>query len=256
MSLTGEIAFDGLDIWGLIIQIILLVVMATGVSYILTLYFAKNIFQKILEHNLELSKYNKHLAHELKTPISIIYGNLEILEHEYIPEKIHDSQVRLKEMICIIDGLLNYSESLKISEKKYINLENFIRKNINFYNSSKIRIHNKEFNMSVYTDEILFSRIISNIIENAQKYSLDTSLDIYISQTDLRFENPIAQTLSEKELLKLSESAYGKSFEEKRGHQIGLPMIAEISKALWYKLEISSEDNKFIVAIVLKQEEK
>lgn len=206
--------------------------MATGVSYILTLYFAKNIFQKILEHNLELSKYNKHLAHELKTPISIIYGNLEILEHEYIPEKIHDSQVRLKEMICIIDGLLNYSESLKISEKKYINLENFIRKNINFYNSSKIRIHNKEFNMSVYTDEILFSRIISNIIENAQKYSLDTSLDIYISQTDLRFENPIAQTLSEKELLKLSESAYGKSFEEKRGHQIGLPMIAEIAKSL------------------------
>lgn len=147
----------------------------------------------------------------------MIYGNLEILKHEYIPEKIENSQIHLKEMIRIIDGLLNYSETLKITEKRDINLENFLKKNISFLRSKiDIRIHNSEFNMSLYTDEMMLSRIISNLLENAAKYSSDASLDIYISQQELRFENPIANTLTKNEIQSLQENSYGKSFEEKR----------------------------------------
>jgi hypothetical protein len=79
-------------------------------------------------------------------------------------------------MINIIDVLLSFSESLNISERENINIENFLKSYINTYFSTqkqKIFIENKEFNLSVETNQILFRRVIRNLIENALKYSLD-----------------------------------------------------------------------------------
>lgn len=214
-------------------------------------YLSGKIFWEIENNNTRLSKYNRYLAHELKTPISVIHGNLEILKHEIIPEKIQSSQEELQRMIRIVDWLLNYAESLKINEKWDINLENAIKKYVKISQWEKnIRIHNKEFNLSIHTDEVLFSRIIKNLIENALKYSSDWNLDIYLSKKKLRFENKILETLSSKDIKCLFESSYGKSFEEKKGHQIGLPMIQEIAKLLGYSLIISSENKKFIVELL------
>lgn len=218
-------------------------------------FLGEKIFHSISEHNTRLSQYNKYLAHELKTPISVIYGNLEVLKYEFIPEKIKNSQEELKGMIHIIDGLLNYADSLKLQHKEHVNIENILKRYISFQKwKQKIYVHNGGFNISIYTDEILFWRIIKNLIENASKYSGDGSLDIYINEGNLRFENPIQNTLSKTEIQKLFESSYGKSFEEKRGHQIGLPMIREITKLLGYTLIVSSIHKKFIVTIEFWEE--
>lgn len=210
----------------------------------------KKIFSDIQKNNIKLKDFNHNLAHELKTPISVIYSNLDILKYWFNQQKIEESQNELKWMIKIIDGILNFSESIKITSKVNVNVENLISNYIYFLEwKQNIKIFNKEFNFSIETDEILFWRVIKNLIDNALKYSLDWKLKIFIKKDRLIFENKITKTLNKKEINILFEKFYSKSFDDKKWHGIWLPMIKDIVKILWYKLKIYSENNNFIVEI-------
>lgn len=213
--------------------------------------FFSHFFLKIEENNKALKKYNHFLAHELKTPITVMYSNFDVLEYGFDIEIIKRSKSELKNMIKIIDGLLNFSESMTLGEKKDINLENFLKGfSFDFEEKNKIIFHNASFNASIYTDELLFSRVVKNLIENALKYSSNKEVDIFISDKSLRFENKISYTLSDNDIQNISEVFYKKSFEEKSWHGIWLPMLKEICEKLWYELIIRSSDNKFIVEII------
>ncbi len=212
----------------------------------------KNVFLDIEKYNKKLKDYNHYLAHELKTPISVIYSNLDVLKYWFDEEKINLSKRELKNMIKIIDSILNFSESIQITSKKYVNVENCINNYTYFLKEkSNITIENNEFNFSIFTDEILFERVIKNLIDNALKYSLDWKLKITIKDNQITFKNKITKTLTTPEINSLLEKFYSKSFEDKKWHGIGLPMIKEIVKILWYKLELDSKNNKFIVKILV-----
>jgi signal transduction histidine kinase len=210
-----------------------------------------NIFNKIEENNNKLKDYNHYLAHELKTPISVINSNLEVLSYGFDEKKVSDSKIELKNMIKIIDWLLNFSESFNNLEKVEINVENFIKKLINFKSyKNNIKLVNKEFNFSIFTDEVLFERVINNLIENALKYSPDRSLNIYINSDKLIFENNLYKDINEEELEKIHDKFYSKSCNENTGSGLWIAMIEEIVKVLWYEIIISSKDGKFVVEIV------
>lgn len=219
--------------------------------YILSYFFIKKIFFWINENNDRLKDYNHYLAHELKTPISVIQSNLEVLAFWFDEEKILNSKNELKNIIKIIDGLLNFSESINISNKKNINVENFLKNYIYFLNKKEnIFIINKEFNFSIETDETLFLRVIKNLIENAIKYSIDWKLNIYIKKDKLIFENNIFSTLSDTEIKNIFKKFYSRTYKPNNWNGLWLTMINEIVKVLWYKLKILSENNKFIVEII------
>ncbi len=219
--------------------------------YFISYFFTKKLFTWIERHNKKLREYNHNLAHELKTPISVIHSNLDILKFWFNKEKISSSQDELKNMIKIIDWLLDFSNSLHISSKKNINLENFIQQSTYFVKEkSNIKIINKEFNLSIYTDEVLFLRVIKNLIENALKYSLDWKLLIYINTDKLIFQNKIERNISQKDLKNMTNKFYSQSPEQSKWYGLGLPMIEEIIKTLWYTMNIKSEDKKFTVEIL------
>ncbi len=212
----------------------------------------KNTFLDIEKYNEKLKDYNHHLAHELKTPITVIYSNLDVLKYWFDKAKITNSKDELKNMIKIIDSILNFSESIQITSQKEINIENCLNNYIYFLKEKQnIKIKNKEFNLSIFTDETLFLRVIKNLVDNALKYSKNWKLTITIENKQIVFENEINKTLKPWEINTLLEKFYSKSFEEKNWHWIWLPMIKEIVKNLWYKLEINSIDNKFIAKIVI-----
>lgn len=221
--------------------------------YFISYFFAKKIFCNVNKNNKKLKEYNHYVAHELKTPISVLYSNLEILEYWYDKQKISNSKTELKMMIKIIDSLLNYSESIKIFDIKSINLENFLKKQIYFQSkNNKIKLLNREFNKTITTDQMLFSRVIKNLIDNWLKYSLDWILNIYIKNDRLIFENKINKTFTTSEINKMLEKYYTKTFEEKRWHWIWIPMIEQILNSLWYCLKIYSENNNFYAAIIFE----
>lgn len=213
--------------------------------------FIKKIFKNIENNNNKLQEYNHFLAHELKTPIAVVQSNLDVLEYWFNKEKIYSSKSELKNMVNIINWLLNFSETIQITDKNDINVENFIRKNLYFIEwSHNIIIENNEFNFSVYTDEILFERVVKNLIENSVKYSLDKQLKISISSEKIIFENNIHRTLTKDDIDKILTKFYSWSYTESQWNGIWLPMIEEILKTLWYSLKIKSQDNKFIAEII------
>lgn len=221
------------------------------ISWLFSYFVIKNIYKKIEEYNTKLKDYNHYLAHELKTPISVVNSNLEVLEYWFNIDKIIESKIQLKNMTNIINWLLNFSESFNDISKKEINLENFIKNFIwlkDYKNS--VKIINNEFNFTIKTDEILFERIIKNLIENALKYSPNRFLNIYIASDKLIFENEVYKEFKKADLEKIMDKFYTKSCNENSWSGIGLSMIKEIVKVLWYEMKIDFKNDKFIVTIL------
>lgn len=230
--------------------LLILILLFSIIIWIISGNIIKKIFNNIEDYNKKLKDYNHYLAHELKTPIAIVQSNLEVLEYWFDTEKIKNSKAELKNMTEIINGLLKFSETVQITNKTDINLENFIKQNLYFIEWSKnIEIINNEFNLSIHTDELLFARVIKNLIENALKYSLDKKVKIKIYSEKIIFENNIHTTLEQEALKKISTKFYSGSYNDSKWNGIWLSMIQEILNTLWYKLQISSKNNKFIAEI-------
>lgn len=146
--------------------------------------------QSTLQYEIELSnvksKYISSVSHEFRTPLSIIYSNLQLLEahlYELDAETLADSfdlskmavksLLRVLDKVTIIDaagkGKLEFKPSL-------VNLESLVDKIVNEVNEMEIipgRIISKispEIG-DVILDENLFSQILSNLLLNALKYS-------------------------------------------------------------------------------------
>lgn len=213
-------------------------------------YFIFNYFWKIEKLNKKLVDYNHFLAHEIKTPISVIYSNLEVLKYWFDTDLIIKSQKELKNITNIVDSLLHFAESFKVTEFKSINLENFIRNYVNSLNTNwkKINIHNKEFNYLIKTDEVLFLRVIKNLIENALKYTYSHDVDIEIKAWSLIISNDIKSTLSTYDINNFYYKFYSNS--NKNSYWIWIALIKEILKNLWFGFEIYSSNNKFFAKII------
>lgn len=233
------------------IFLLLLILLFSIIIWTISGIFIKKIFNNIQEYNKKLKDYNHFLAHELKTPIAIVQSNLEVLEYWFDKEKINNSKIELKNMTEIINGLLSFSETVQITNKTDINLENFIKQNLYFIEWwNNIKILNNEFNLSIYTDELLFARVIKNLIENALKYSLDKKVNITINSDKIIFENNIHKTLEQKDIDKIYKKYYSWSYNNQSWNWIWIPMIDEIIKTLGFTMKISSNDYKFIVEII------
>ena len=232
----------------LIKKILFFIIFTTWFSIICYIFLKKH-FTEIENYNKNLIDYNHFLAHEIKTPISIVHSDLEILKYEYDIEKIKRTQNELKNITKIVDWLLHFSQNLKLWNKKLINLEKFLNEFIQNYDKNltqNIKIYNNEFNFHIKTDEVLFKRILKNLIENWIKHSSDKKLEIFITKEKIAFKNKITKNFTSDELNNFLTRFYTK---EKAWTGLWIPLIKEISKVLWYTLALSSKNNYFIVEI-------
>ncbi len=142
---------------------------------------------KRLKNGVEkIERFNNDVSHELKTPLTIIKGEVEITldrlrdTNEYIKSmKIIDEEA--EQIKKIVDGLLLLTKYSKINiQNSYeiFSLETILLKVVKKYNKAL-----KEKNISLYIDKlenitikansILIETIFSNLIDNAIKYTLD-----------------------------------------------------------------------------------
>lgn len=221
-------------------------------TYWIIYFFWKKHFLKIDEYNKNLKDYNHYLAHELKTPISVIFSNLEVLKYWFDEEIVKKTQKELKNMIAIIDVLLSFSENINIAEREEFNLENFlkayIREKFKDYRKN-IFIENNELNFYVKTNQILFKRIIRNLLDNAIKYSSSWKVFIKIEDKKLFFINDLEIDFKEREIKKLLSKSYRKDSYWKNGYGLWLALIKEIFKFLRFWFNIFCKDKKFFVEI-------
>ncbi len=212
-------------------------------------FFASQYYSAMQMYNKKLSSYNHYLAHEVKTPLSIIHSNLDVLKHGFNKDKVDQSQAELLSITKIIDSLLYISESLKVSETQLLHIETVLKQYIASLDktlSQSIFIQNHWFDVSIDTDKQLLLRIVKNLIENAYKYSSDKQLVIDIYDDSIVFRNNIDKTLSWDDLSKIMKKFHSKNWESQ---WLWLSIISDIIEVLWFQFFVTSQNKEFIISI-------
>lgn len=139
-----------------------------------------------IERSKVKSKYISSVSHEFRTPLSIIYSNLQLLEShlpeldaETIADSFDLSKMAVKSLLRILDKvtIIDASGKGKLEFKpSLVQLPDFIKKLVNELNEMEIvpgRIFIKIDPAigEVYIDEYLFRHIFSNVMHNALIYS-------------------------------------------------------------------------------------
>ncbi len=200
------------------------------------------------------------ISHEFKNPIAIISGYSEtILTDEDMPSamkekflnKIHGSANKLSALIDRLRLALKLEEGKETGTLTKCSLEAICKDVISDLktNYKEREIHLIGIDYKLKVDEPLMSIAISNLIENALKYSED-DITIEIKENSLHIKD-LGIGIEESELTKITQKFYRVS---KNGWNnslgLGLNIVINILTMHKFKLEIKSklhEGSEFII---------
>jgi signal transduction histidine kinase len=174
---------------------------------------------RFVQGDTELKNAVTNISHDLRTPLTAICGYLELLEQEEKSEAVE----RYIEIIAnrtevlkqLTEELFRYSVIITTEphEKEQVVINTVLEESIAaFYAALKEKaiipdIHMPEIKVSRYLDRSALSRVFSNLLNNAMKYSAG-DLDITLSETgEITFSN-MAHGLNEVQVGKLFDRFY------------------------------------------------
>lgn len=151
--------------------------------------------EQALQRALELSELKSNFvsmaSHQFRTPLTVIYSNIELMEmglvreHPHIAARISKSTRRIKDEVDRMTELMNniltfgrYEAGLMTIRLEPLAVDELIRKiNAQYFSQEgdgrSIQIEVKGQPRSVMADNVLLSHALSNLLSNALKYSKD-----------------------------------------------------------------------------------
>jgi signal transduction histidine kinase len=226
-------------------------------------------FNKMLER-LEASfgmqkNFIANASHELRTPLTSINGQLEVLmmkdrttdDYKTALESVLDdikSLIDLSNRLLLIartsaEGPVHFNKKIRIDEILWQAQEEMTKFNNDYHiNISMDNSLTDADQMIVVGDEYLLKVAVSNLIENACKYSPDHHVDIKFRHIEKFIEVVFEDRgigISEKDLIKIFEPFYrGDNTLSFTGTGIGLPLVNQIIKNHNGTVDIASMINK------------
>ena len=210
----------------------------------------RNEYLKYNQGNTELKRAITNIAHDLRTPLTALYGYIDLLKNSDDPEKkaqyLSIMKERAKIMKQLVEELFRYS--LVVSDEKELNIEKiFINKLLeesigSFYPALNEKRIEPDINITskhIYwnADKQALERVFSNLLNNVIKYS-DGDLIICLSEDGvLKFSNT-ARNLTTIKVEQMFDRFYTVN-DAKNSTGLGL----SIARALVEKMEgtISAE---------------
>lgn len=231
------------------------------------LYELSNTFNELLER-LEASFENQkqfihHASHELKTPLTIILAQSEMLHFKSINKREKDSINRIysqaEKLKRLLDALLEISfvENKDTLPIQRIRIDEVVQEAVDFSlkssPSSTIKIRYEE---QMITDHYLECNgnanwliiVFQNILNNAIKYSQNKPVEVLISETNEWANIQIKDDgvgMPKADLDKIGDTFYrGKNASYINGSGVGLALSFKIIKLLKGTIKIQSELHK------------
>lgn len=162
---------------------------ALSVGLVLSIILAKRIVKPLEENDKRQKRFISDAGHELKTPISIISANSEILARSIgNNEWLNNIQYENERMQKLVTELLDLSRAENSNlEKTNVDFSNLIMGEILPFESlafEKGKIINSQIDDSIYIkgNESELKKLISILLDNAIKHSSDNS-NILVSLT-------------------------------------------------------------------------
>ncbi len=152
-----------------------------------------NMLERLNSGVEHLEQFNSDVSHELKTPLTVIKGEIEITlnkirESEYYIKSLKTIEDETAQIQAIIDNLLMLTKYTKANIKQTFqttSLDSLLLDTINKYNmqlkEKNIKLHLEKFeSIEIEANPLLITTIFSNLIDNAIKYTPNDK-NIYIS---------------------------------------------------------------------------
>jgi len=211
--------------------------------------------QRLQEANQQKDDIISAISHEFKNPIAVVNGYAQTLldDEEINPnirkkflQKIHKNGLKLSNLIDTLRLSIKLDSQQQKLKKQKINLYELINECVE---NIKINYHDRETlisgekNLVIEADETLFSIVVSNLIENAYKYSED---EVHIKINEESFE--VVDTgigISKKDLENITQKFY-RAHTNRWNNSLGLGLflVNNILKLHNFKLIVKSKQNE------------
>jgi len=210
-------------------------------------------------------------SHEMRTPLTSINGQLEVLMMKDRPAEVYKAAVAsaLEDIRSLIDLLNRLLLLARTSSQSPENLYKKIRiDEVLWQAQEEMKKFNPEFRinisldnsltdsdqMTVSGDDYLLKVAVSNVIENACKYSPDHSVDIKFSHTEKWIEvifEDRGSGISEDDIVKIFEPFYrGGNSNAVQGSGIGLPLVKRIIQNHSGTISLASQVGKGTTVVI------
>jgi len=217
-----------------------------------------------LENAIQREKqFTSDAAHELKTPLQVMKGNMEVLLRK--PRTIETYREKIQKCIKEIDRLSYLTDQLlllarfesqqKAFDLKNVSLDEIIEQVIQKY-LPEITGKNIKFKLTintlkqVKTDPYLLHIIVSNLVSNAVKYTREKGqIIIELGQKNNKVFFKIANSgshISKEELAKIFHPFYRSNalqHPEIKGVGLGLSIVHRLIQLLDLEIDVDSENN-------------
>ena len=218
----------------------------------------KNMLIRLKEQSQLQIDFVNNASHELKTPIFVIKGYIDMLndwgknDKEVLDEGLIVLKKEIQNMQELTEKLLFLAKSKNlIAEKNNINLDNVLKEvidNLSFaYPKQKINYISSE--IFIDSDIALLKLLFKNLIENAIKYGKDNPINIELKKekkVKLIIED-FGVGISEKALPHIFERFYREDEARNReikSYGLGLSIVKEIISLLDIDIQVESETDK------------
>lgn len=209
---------------------------------------AKSLNEREVARKSSMSKF----AHELRTPLAVIQGELEAMLDDVYPvskeslKSILEEVLRLKKMVEALERLYKIEkEALNLTVKE-VSLKPFLEIIRNRFllkakeNNNSIVINCDD--IKLFTDPDLLTQILYNLVDNALKATKNGSIIIRAKEEESKIIIDVIDTgigIPEQDIPFIFERFYTKT---ESGLGIGLAVVKEAMEALGGEIKLSSKE--------------
>ena len=210
----------------------------------------------------DVKKSAENIAHDIRTPLTVIKGYVDLLEKEELSEEG-------RKYLEIIKGRVDYMKemtdelflSLSMKSRGVLNLSNIDAKSIleealvSYYNEFKKKgmspsLMTPNEKVIIKADSKALYRVYSNIISNALKYG-EGEFKVEMDEKGNTIFSNLAPNMDSVEANKLLDRYYTIS-DAKASSGIGLSISKEILQEMGGELNVKLENQRLYISIIYK----
>lgn len=243
-----------LDLFWFLIFILLF----SWIVYVLWRYYINKLFVPIDRSVSDMKNFIQNASHELRTPISIIDSNLQLLDEnkKYDAELIKETRTEIRDAWILISWLLDIANISEYSKKETIDFSQLFYMVYNKFDSDfkkkwiELNFENK--GLIILANKNYVELLLRNIITNALKYTKEwRCFTVSYAKNELEFSNEIIKDLK-VDWNKVFDRFYKWEINQnsEKSYWIGLSLVKRVCEVHWWEVYANSNEKVFRIKIV------
>ena len=222
----------------------------------------------VLRNEEYLKESVANISHDLRTPLTVILGHLQLLQKENLESSqaqrvkvIFSKAEKMKELVETFYDLSILEEQQTVPEKEKFNISNML---INLITENAVALEKEnilpeinlpDYSIYVYSDKNMVERILQNLLTNAIKYSVGT-IKITLMEKEnnniiFTIENPMSDS-SEIDCNRLFDRFYtGDKSRHNGSTGLGLAVVKTLVAILGGNVVAKVHANSLIITLEL-----